>query len=147
MSDHSIEGNTVVPAGLDVVPAVPGTFVGGHDMQGADGTVRTDRPGELLGTPVAKPKSNANSVAQADYIRQEVDRANREELPMLGGEVEDTWSAKEPKARKATPAEEAGVAATIAATRSATAAPARTAQLAPAKAADSQISVKPGIER
>lgn len=94
--DHSIEGNTDVPAGLDVVPSVPGTYVGGHDMQGADGTVRTDRPGEILGTPIPSESRKAardNAIAKTDYVTSEVDRANREELPLLGGDSDDTWTA------------------------------------------------------
>lgn len=149
--DHSIEGNTDVPAGLDVVPSVPGTYVGGHDLQGTDGKVRTDRPGEILGTPVpsaSRTEARAHEMAKADYVTSEVDRANREELPRLGGTVDDGWErdAKASKAAKAHTTDAAPVARTEAA-------PVRTGELAkaaPAKtpaAHDSGISVKPGIER
>lgn len=85
---------TDVPDGLDVVPSVPGTYVGGHDMQGGDGTTRTDRPGEILGTPIPDDSRTAardKETAKHDHVRSEVDRANREELPRLGGASDDTW--------------------------------------------------------
>lgn len=85
---------TEVPAGLDVVPTVPGTYVGAHDLQGADGEERTDRPGEILGTPIpdaSRADARAREQARGDYVTAEVDRANREELPKLGGPVADTW--------------------------------------------------------
>jgi len=89
---------TDMPAGLDVVPTVPGTFVGGHDLQGTDGTVRTDRPGEILGTPVttsdqAKSRAEAREfeTAKADAQTEAVDRNNREVLPLLGGRNPDNW--------------------------------------------------------
>jgi hypothetical protein len=87
---------TEVPAGLDVVPTVPGTYIGSHDLQGADGETRTDRPGEILGTPIpdeGRSGARAKEGAKHDYVRSEVDRANREELPKLGGDIEDTWKA------------------------------------------------------
>lgn len=117
-SDHSIEGNTNVPAGLDVVPSVPGTYVGGHDMQGADGKVRTDRPGEILGTAIPHDRSGSKDAERADYVTSEVDRANREELPLLGGTADDGWEA---------------------------AGKTKTTDGAPSKTSD--LSVKPGIER
>lgn len=81
---------TDVPEGLEVVPAVPGTYVGGHDIQGADGTERTDRPGEILGTAVDDPTLHDQSareteLAKTDFVTAEVDRNNREVLPLLGG--------------------------------------------------------------
>jgi hypothetical protein len=83
-----------LPEGLDVIPTVPGTYVGGHDVQGADGTARTDRPGEILGTAVADDSRAAprdKEQAKHDYVREAVDRNNREVLPLLGGAVEDGW--------------------------------------------------------
>lgn len=127
----TLEDVTDVPKGLDIVLTAPGTIVGGHDVQGTDGTTRTDRPGELLGTPIAKSKNDPNSIAQGDYVRQEVDRANREELPRLGGKADDGWTAGD--ARPATSAEEAGVAATV-----------RAEAAAPAK---SGVVVSPKIDR
>jgi hypothetical protein len=89
---------TDMPAGLDVVPTVPGTFVGGHDLQGTDGTPRTDRPGEILGTPVTDDETKANieanrekETAKHDAVREAVDRNNREVLPLLGGNQDDGW--------------------------------------------------------
>jgi hypothetical protein len=89
----SIEDVTDVPAGLDVVPAVPGTYIGGHDVQGADGKKRTDRPGDILGTPVDEPTKHDKSareteLARTDFVTAEVDRTNREVLPLLGGPVD-----------------------------------------------------------
>ena len=86
----SVADVTDVPKGLDVIPTVPGTFVGGHDVQGADGKPRTDRPGELLGTPARKSSphdKDARKVTaeQTDFVAAEVDRTNREVLPLLGG--------------------------------------------------------------
>lgn len=107
---------TDIPAQLDVVPSVPGTYVGGHDMQGADGQVRTDRPGELLGTPIAKAKADGNTIAQGDYVRQEVDRAHREELPLLGGKQADDWKPGNDKGSKARTAELAPASGRVAAT-------------------------------
>jgi hypothetical protein len=89
-----------MPEGLDVVPSVPGTYVGGHDVQGADGKPRTDRPGEILGTPATTDETKARSAeardaetAKHDYIREAVDRNNREVLPLLGGPIKDDWEA------------------------------------------------------
>jgi hypothetical protein len=92
----SVASETDVPKGLDVVPMEPGTIVGSRDLQGTDGKTRTDRPGEILGTPVAVPNSavgRAKETAKHDFIRGEVDRANREELPRLGGTIDDGWKA------------------------------------------------------
>lgn len=93
-----IEDVTDVPEGLDVVPTVPGTFVGGHDLQGTDGVPRTDRPGEILGTPVttgdqAKTREEArkHEAEKADAQTEAVDRNNREVLPLLGGKNPDNW--------------------------------------------------------
>lgn len=99
---------TDMPAGLDVIPTMPGTHVGGHDVQGADGEKRTDRPGEILGT-VAESKADAKrrednhakQTAKEDYVTEEVDRANREELPLLGGPLEDGWTPGNAKAKAA----------------------------------------------
>lgn len=110
MNDAKNIAETVdMPAGLDVVPAVPGTFVGGHDVQGTDGTTRTDRPGEILGTPAltdAQESRNTTNrereTARADFVTAEVDRANREDLPKLGGDAaDDGWKAEGRTARKA----------------------------------------------
>jgi hypothetical protein len=82
------------PEGLDVIPTVPGTYVGGHDVQGTDGKPRTDRPGEILGTAVAddtRAASRDAETAKHDYVREAVDRNNREVLPLLGGPVQDDW--------------------------------------------------------
>lgn len=113
---------TEVPSGLDVVVTVPGTIVGSHDLQGTDGTERTDRPGEILGTPAKTSGENtaqdgrAREGARHDYVRSEVDRANREELPKLGGNAEDTWEPGDSKGSKARTAELAPAARTTAAT-------------------------------
>lgn len=88
-----------LPEGLDVIPTVPGTYVGGHDVQGADGTPRTDRPGELLGTPARLDPATAKHQAKArdkelkkhDHVAEAVDRNNREVLPLLGGDIDDQW--------------------------------------------------------
>jgi len=87
-----------VPEGLDIIPTVPGTFVGGHDVQGADGKARTDRPGAILGTPVINESMNDHimaardkETAKHDYVREAVDRNNREVLPKLGGAIDDPW--------------------------------------------------------
>lgn len=97
----SIEDSVDVPAGLDVIPAVPGTFVGGHDVQGADGKTRTDRPGEILGTAIAdesRAEGREKEAAKHDYVQEAVDRNNREVLPKLGGVQDDGW---EPDGKKA----------------------------------------------
>lgn len=130
---------TDIPAGLDVVPSVPGTYIGGHDLQGADGEERTDRPGEILGTPIpdeTRSASRAKEGARHDYVTSEVDRANREELPKLGGTVDSGWEPGDSKGSKA---------------KTAATAPAATAPVAkgaPAAAShDSGISVSPKIDR
>lgn len=96
---------TEIPEGMDVAVTVPGTIVGSHDLQGTDGEERTDRPGEILGTPAPSNTTEARTAARereqqrSDYVTSEVDRANREELPKLGGDQADTWEA--PKSAKA----------------------------------------------
>lgn len=103
MASKTLEDVTDVPAGLDIVLSAPGTIVGGHDLQGTDGTTRTDRPGEILGTPITDDVHTAGQVAEAakhDYVRSEVDRANREELPRLGGTTDDGWVAGDKPAAK-----------------------------------------------
>ena len=96
----SIADSVDMPDGLDVIPTVPGTFVGGHDVQGADGVPRTDRPGEILGSPAGestKSDTNAREVelARTDFVTQEVDRNNRDVLPLLGGAADTTgWKAE-----------------------------------------------------
>lgn len=100
----SVASETDVPAGLDVVPMEPGTIVGSRDQQGTDGTTRTDRPGEILGTPIAnenRADARAHETEKADYVTSEVDRANREELPRLGGNIDDGWEAGDAKPSKA----------------------------------------------
>lgn len=102
---------TDTPEGLDVVVTQPGSIVGSHDLQGTDGETRTDRPGEILGTPVvpaadsARARSTAaTETAKADSITAAVDKANREELPRLGGPVDDGWAPEgepAPAAKKA----------------------------------------------
>lgn len=89
---------TDMPAGLDVIPTVPGTHVGGHDVQGTDGKTRTDRPGDILGTPAEndadkdrREDNRARETAKHDYVRAAVDRTNREILPTLGGPIDDGW--------------------------------------------------------
>lgn len=83
-----------------VVPAVPGTNVGGHDTSGVDGAKRTERSGELLGTPDVEEgrfteAHREQTIEQADFVAKEVDRANREDLPRLGGEtIPDDWKAE-----------------------------------------------------
>jgi hypothetical protein len=80
-----------------LIRTVPGTDVGGHDTAGVDGEKRTERKGEILGTPNEKPsekttKAREQAVDQADFVTQEVDRANREDLPRLGGDTgPDSW--------------------------------------------------------
>lgn len=80
-------------AGLDISqPPVPGTFMGAHDKQGTDGTARTDRPGQQLGSAVTDKESDdirdraaAVAAKRAELMAAAVDKANREELPKLGG--------------------------------------------------------------
>lgn len=92
---------TDMPEGLDVIPTVPGTYVGGHDVQGADGDKRTDRPGEILGTAVDQATDEDKTARElegerSDFIAKEVDRTNREVLPKLGGPAPaETWKAEE----------------------------------------------------
>lgn len=85
-----------------VVPVLPGTDVGGHDTAGVDGDKRTERSGELLGTPDTSEidtdhREEARKLVtdRADFVAEEVDRANREDLPRLGGNVElEDWKAE-----------------------------------------------------
>lgn len=98
----SISDSVELPEGLEVVPAVPGTYVGGHDVQGADGKPRDDRPGEILGTAVDDPTQHdqtarETATAQTDFVQKEVDRNNREVLPLLGGPNTDAlgWAPDE----------------------------------------------------
>lgn len=97
----SIEGSVDLPEGLDVIPTVPGTFVGGHDVQGADGKPRDDRPGEILGTPAGESTvhdrtARETEIEKSDFVTAEVDRNNREVLPLLGGpNDEEKWEAEE----------------------------------------------------
>jgi len=85
-----------------LVRTVPGTDVGGHDTAGVDGEKRTERPGELLGTPNSEASDNTKkaretAVSQADHIAKSVDFTNREVLPRLGGEAAaEEWEADEP---------------------------------------------------
>lgn len=83
-----------------VVRTVPNTDVGGHDTSGVDGETRTERSGELLGTPDPRMITDADHqrkaaelvTSRADFVAEEVDRANREDLPRLGGNVElEDW--------------------------------------------------------
>lgn len=100
----SVASETDVPSGLDVVPMEPGTIVGSRDQQGTDGTTRTDRPGEILGTPVtneSRAEARAREQKRTDFVTAEVDRANREELPRLGGNIDDGWVPGDAKPSKA----------------------------------------------
>lgn len=131
----NIGDETDVPAQLDVVPSVPGTYVGGHDVQGADGTERTDRPGEILGTAIpdeSRKAAREHSQARSDYVTSEVDRANREELPLLGGTVDDGWEPGNAGTTDAAPAARSEAAST------------RTTDAA---GGNSGIAVKSGIDR
>lgn len=82
-----------------LIRTVPGTDVGGHDTAGTDGETRTERPGAILGTVNQAPDAadvDARNVTQeqSDFITAEVDRANREDLPRLGGNAEASgWEA------------------------------------------------------
>jgi hypothetical protein len=82
-----------------LIPTVPGTDVGGHDTAGVDGKKRTERSGEILGTPDEEPSkatkdAREQTLEQSDFITQEVDRANREDLPRLGGDTgPGSWKA------------------------------------------------------
>lgn len=103
MSDaKTVADVTDVPEGLDVIPTVPGTIVGGHDVQGADGKERTDRPDAILGTPASETTvhdrtARETTLAQTDFVTAEVDRNNREVLPLLGGPNAETlgWTPEE----------------------------------------------------
>jgi hypothetical protein len=139
----SVASETDVPAGLDVVPMEPGTIVGSRDQQGTDGTTRTDRPGELLGTPIPDEnlsKNQSKEDAKHDYVRAEVDRANREELPRLGGTVDDGWEPGNSKGAKVTEAAPVARAQAVPLTTETVKAPA-------AAKADSGIKVSPKIDR
>lgn len=143
----SVAGETDVPSGLDVVPMEPGTIVGSRDQQGTDGTTRTDRPGEILGTPVAtdaRTDARRREAQRSDYITSEVDRANREELPRLGGTVDDGWQPGD-----ATPSEEAQAASDATAARTGRAQGVTTTDIAPAsnRTTDSGMRVSPKIDR
>jgi hypothetical protein len=77
---------------------VPGTDVGGHDSAGTDRQTRTERPGQMLGTPnpdaeAVSRRETAQELedARSEFVRQEVSRANREDLPKLGGDAVDQW--------------------------------------------------------
>jgi hypothetical protein len=126
---------TETPEGLDVVVTVPGTIVGSHDLQGTDGEERTDRPGEILGTPVDVEERTAareRENARGDFVRDEVDRANREELPKLGGSAADDWEPVKGGPAASAAAEKAAAKAASTTTRAATTA---TAPAAPIPAA------------
>jgi hypothetical protein len=145
---------TETPKGLDVAVTMPGTIVGSHDLQGTDGTERTDRPGEILGTPIVDDAERATAnrereAKRSDYVTSEVDRANREELPKLGGPVDDGWEPGESKGTKSAATKAAEATPTLA---RATVTPVRTTEMAapkaaPATPAKSGITVKSGIER
>lgn len=86
------EGDTTSSDNDQLVRTVPGTDVGGHDTAGVDGETRTERSGDILGTPNVAPSDNTKknreqTLAQTDFVTKEVDRANREDLPRLGGEA------------------------------------------------------------
>lgn len=82
-----------------LVRSVPGTDVGGHDTAGVDGKARTERPGAILGTVNSDPDAHdvaarATEMERSDFVTAEVDRANREDLPRLGGNVDaGEWKA------------------------------------------------------
>lgn len=139
---------TSTPEGLDVAVTQPGTIVGSHDLQGTDGTTRTDRPGDILGTPVVSSESHARTeanrqleTARTDSVTAAVDRANREELPRLGGPVQTDWEPDEDAPDSAKASFKAAQ-KTLAALPATPAVPA-----APAAPRDSGIKVKPGVER
>lgn len=90
-----------------LIRTVPGTDIGGHDTAGVDGETRTERPGEILGTPnpdagTVKHTADAreHEEKRGDYVRDQVDKANREDLPKLGGNVEDNWKPGDDKGHK-----------------------------------------------
>jgi len=81
--------------------AKQGTVVGSQDAQGTGGSERTERPGDVLGTPdpgavsaAGIEAARAAEAAKQAYVAAAVDRANREELPRLGGAVVDEWAAE-----------------------------------------------------
>lgn len=84
-----------------LVRTVPGTDVGGHDTAGTDGEKRTERAGDLLGTVNREPGRATTDARQletdrADFVAKEVDRANREDLPRLGGQnAPENWEPEE----------------------------------------------------
>jgi hypothetical protein len=84
-----------------LVPTVPGTDVGGHDTAGVDGKERTERSGEILGTvdhetPKETKAARELETERTDFVTKEVDRANREDLPKLGGpNAAENWEAIE----------------------------------------------------
>lgn len=145
----SVASETDVPSGLDVVPMEPGTIVGSRDQQGTDGTTRTDRPGEILGTPIAPGDAHTagqrKERAKHDYVTAEVDRANREELPRLGGTIDDGWEPGDAKPSAASQkAADAAATARTSDTRGAF-----NTETAPAanRNTDSGIRVNPTIDR
>lgn len=90
-----------MPKGNDqIVRTVPGTDVGGHDTSGVDGEKRTERAGEILGTPDAAPSDSTVDARElegkrTDFVTAEVDRTNREVLPKLGGPAApEEWKAE-----------------------------------------------------
>ena len=77
-----------------LIRTVPGTDVGGHDTAGTDGQKRTERAGQILGTPNpdAETARETEKHRKAEEERslsvvEAVDKANREELPKLGGQT------------------------------------------------------------
>lgn len=77
---------------------VPGTDSGGHDTAGTDGKRRRERKGAILGTPnvdaeTVKRRETAQELEdrRSEFMRQEVERANREDLPRLGGTPKSDW--------------------------------------------------------
>lgn len=86
------EGSTEATPNDQLVRTVPGTDVGGHDTAGVDGETRTERAGDILGTPNVEPSQATRRARdltneRSDFVTQEVDRANREDLPRLGGDA------------------------------------------------------------
>jgi hypothetical protein len=98
--DQTVDSND------QVVRTLPNTDLGGHDTSGTHGEERTERPGSILGTPNPDEASvsrtqdaRAIELARADYVTAEVDRANREELPRLGGNSDIGWQATDAKGK------------------------------------------------
>lgn len=95
------EGDTTASENDQLIRTVPGTDVGGHDTAGVDGETRTERPGDILGTPNVEPSKAAKDARaitqeQSDFVTREVDRNNREVLPKLGGDADQgSWKAEE----------------------------------------------------